>query len=422
MFQGLMSSLKRTWDRIWFQDLPTTQLELVRIGLGLALFIHYGYASAYLFELWGNDGWFPASVVLDNATTDASMQSPLFYLTQSWQLALVHTVFVLCCFALMVGWRTNWVKWVVLVCHVSYAQRTPDVTYGVDSVAASLLFLLCLAPIGKALSFDRARAVRDAKHGDLDAQLPVFTSRWAFACRRLMQLQMAVLFFFSAVHKIRTDEWWQGDALWRVFAAHDYNSVAMLDLYASHFWIVNIATYGTVLIEIAFPFLIWQRHTRAWMLAGAVFLHLLFFFFLGLHYFSWVMIMGHVSFLRKEWLDSLGAWWKSQMGAMEMVYDGRCKFCVRSMEWFLAFDNLGQIKTRNFRTNPSPAVSDEEMEKALYMVLADGTALPGFEAYRYAVLRVPGLWWQVPFFYIPVLSRLVGHPTYNWVAANRAKL
>ena len=60
------------------------------------------------------------------------------------------------------------------------------------------------------------------------------------------------------------------------------------------------------------------------------------------------------------------------------------------MAWFLAFDGLGQIKVRDFRTDPSPAVSDAQMEKALYLVLPDGRALPGFEAYRYVVPRVPG--------------------------------
>lgn len=55
-------------------------------------------------------------------------------------------------------------------------------------------------------------------------------------------------------------------------------------------------------------------------------------------------------------------------------------------------------------------------------MLPDGRALPGFEAYRYVVLRVPGLWWQVPLFYIPVLSRLFGHLIYNWIAANRSRL
>jgi len=62
------------------------------------------------------------------------------------------------------------------------------------------------------------------------------------------------------------------------------------------------------------------------------------------------------------------------------------------------------------------------MEKALHLVLPDGRALPGFEAYRHVVLRVPGLWWQLPFFYTPLLSRMLGHRLYNWVAANRSRL
>jgi len=134
------------------------------------------------------------------------------------------------------------------------------------------------------------------------------------------------------------------------------------------------------------------------------------------------MVMGHMSFLRHAWLSALRAAWKRKIGPMEMIYDGHCGFCKRSMAWFLAFDGLRQIQIRDFRADPSPVVSDDRVEKALYLVLPDGRALPGFEAYRYVVLRVPGLWWQIPLFYLSVLSRLVGHPLYNWVAANRSRL
>jgi predicted DCC family thiol-disulfide oxidoreductase YuxK len=237
-----------------------------------------------------------------------------------------------------------------------------------------------------------------------------------------MQLQMAVLFFISGAHKLRGDDWWNGDAVWKVFALDDYYNGFILNLLASQYWLVNVATYGTVLIELAYPFLIWQRRTRPYMLAAGVFLHLQFAFLMNLYFFSFVMIMGHMSFLRRSWLNRLGAWWKRKIGDMEMIYDGHCGFCKRSMAWFLAFDGLRQISIRDFRTQPSPVVSDEQLLKALYLVLPDGRALPGFEAYRYVVLRVPGLWWQVPFFYIPVFSRLFGHPIYNWIAANRSRL
>lgn len=422
MSEGLTSSLKRTWDEIWFQDRTTDPLEVVRIGIGLALLIHYLHAVPMLFTLYGDGGWTPLKDLFAIDGRHWSLQSIFFYLSQDWQLAVFHAVFLFSCAALMFGWRTSWVKWIVLIGHISYAQRNPTLTYGVDSIAASILVILCLAPVGKAMSFDRAREVRRFKRDNMDGRPPPFTSRWGFACRRLLQIQMAVLFLFSALHKVRADGWWHGESIWQVFLTTDYGSSIMLDLLASQFWLVNIAVYGVVLVELAYPFMIWQRASRPYLLIGAIFIHLLFFFFLSLHYFSFVMIMGHMAFLRHAWLQHWGAWWKQRVGEMEMIYDGRCGFCKRSMQWFLAFDFLGQIKTRDFRTNPSPVVSDEKMEKALHLVLPDGRALPGFEAYRYVVLRVPGMWWQVPFFYVPILSRLIGTPIYNWIAANRMKV
>jgi predicted DCC family thiol-disulfide oxidoreductase YuxK len=417
----MFAPLRRLWSQIWFQDKPTSPLEVSRIGIGAALLFHYALASPYLFTFWGDDGWMPRALLAKDVV-DPWTQLVFFYFTAPWQWIAFHAFFLSCCAAFMLGWRTSWVKWIVLIGHISYDNRNLDMGYGVDQILPCLLLILCFAPIGRAMSLDRVREVRLVKRKNLRADPPPFTSPWAFACTRLMQIQMAVVFFFSATDKLRGEDWWNGDAIWRVFVSSDYYNGFLLNLLAGQYWLVNIATYATVLIEIAYPFLIWQRRSRPYLLAAAIFLHLQFAVLMGLFYFSWVMIMGHASFIRPEWLHALGAWWKRRMGAMEMIYDGHCGFCKRSMASFLAFDGLRQIRIRDYRSNPSPVVSDKKMNKALYLVPPDGRALPGFEAYRYAVLRVPGLWWLVPFFYVPVFSRLFGHPIYNWVAANRSRL
>ncbi len=391
------------------------------MGIGAALLLHYGLATPHLFDFWGDAGWMPRALVLEKLN-DSWTQSVFFHFTAPWQWAVFHGIFLFCCAAFMCGWRTSWVKWVVLIGQISYDHRNPILIYGVDKILACLLLILCLAPIGRAMSLDRVRAVRAAKLKGLLATAPRYSSPWAGACTRLMQIQMAVLFFYSGITKIKGDDWWYGDALWFVFASPDFYNTAILDVFASHYWLVNVASYGTILIEIAYPFLIWQPRTRPYLLGLALFLHFMFATLMGLYYFSFVMMMGHMSFVRPEWLTRLGVAWRRKMGEMEMIYDGRCGFCVRSMASFLAFDGLGQIKIRDFRANPSPVVSDARMEKALHLVLPDGRALPEFEAYRYVVLRVPGLWWQIPFFYVPVFSRLLGHPIYNWIAANRSRL
>ena len=415
-----LSSLGQAWARIWFQNKPTTPLEITRWGLGAALLIHYALATPFFFTFWGDAGLIPLERVVEDL--DFWTVSVFFHLTAPWQGIAFHGFFLLCCAAFMVGWRTSWVKWLVLIGQLSYAHRNPVLTYGVDKILASLLLILCVAPLGRALSLDRVRAVRAVKRNDLQATLPAYASPWAGASTRLMQIQMAILFLFSALEKIRGDEWWNGDAIWQLFATREFHNGLVLHLLAHHYWLVNVATYTTLFVEVAFPFLIWGLRTRPYLLAGAMFLHVQFASLMGLFYFSFVMIMGHISFVRPEWLARLGTWWKRQMGEMEMVYDGRCGFCVRSMAWFLAFDGLGQIRVRNFRTDPSPLVSDAEMEKALYLVLPDGRRLPGFDAYRFVVPRVPGMWWMIPFFYTPILSRLTGPAIYSWVATNRARL
>ena len=414
-----LTALGDVWSRIWFQDKPTTPLEITRIGIGIALLMHYALATPYLSDLWGDNGWVPRDVAITNDPWSLSL---LFGVTSPWQLTAFHFIFLACCAALVVGWRTAWVKWFVLIGQISYDHRDPLLFYGVDKILAALLYIICLAPVGRAISLDRVRAVRAAKRKNLAASLPQFTSQWTGACTRLMQIQMATLFFYSAISKLGGNDWWYGDAIWYVFTTDEHYSPLLLHIFASQYWLVNIGTYGTILIELGYVFLIWQRATRPYLLALALFLHSQFALLMGLYYFSFVMMMGHMGFVRPEWLANLGLAWKRKIGAMEMIYDGRCGFCVRSMVWFLAFDGLQQIGIRNFRIDPSPVVSDEKMEKALYLVLPDGRALPGFEAYRYVVLRVPGLWWMVPFFYIPVLSRVVGTPVYNYVASHRSQM
>jgi hypothetical protein len=305
----VFAAATRAWSRFWFQNSPTSPLELARIGIGAALFINYSLAAPFLFDFWGDAGWIPREIQLKEVA-DSWAYSVLFTFSAPWHWIAFHALFLLCCFAFMLGWRTSWVKWVVLIGQISYDYRNLAISYGVDRILASLLFILCLAPIGHAMSLDRVRAVRAARRQDLAAAPPPYRSPWACACTRLMQIQMAVLFFYSGIGKLRGDDWWNGDAIWLVLTTEEYRTGLGLGLLASHYWLVNLATYATVLIEIAFPFLIWQRATRPYLLSAAVLLHLQFAALLGLFYFAFVMIMGHMSFVRPEWLQRLGAAWK----------------------------------------------------------------------------------------------------------------
>jgi hypothetical protein len=159
--------LREVWSQLWFQDKPTSPLEITRMGIGAALLLHYGLATPYLLKFWGDDGWMPRSL-LAHEINDPWEQSVFFYFTAPWQWYAFHAFFLFCCAAFMLGWRTSWVKWPVLIGVISYVYRNPVMRYGVDFIDACLLLILCFAPVGRAMSLDRVRQVRLAKLKSLD--------------------------------------------------------------------------------------------------------------------------------------------------------------------------------------------------------------------------------------------------------------
>ena len=274
------------------------------------------------------------------------------------------------------------------------------------------------------MSLDRVREVRAAKRKDLAASLPAFTSPWAGACTRLMQIQMAVLFFYSAIDKIEGDDWWNGDAIWNVFTTDDYYNGMLLDVLASQYWLVNVATYGTHpdRDRLSVPDL--AAAPRGLIcLPAAIFLHLQFALLMGLLLFLLRHDHGAHELRAPRVADPPRRGVEAKNGRHGDDLR-RHAAASASGRWRGFWPSTASGRSRSATSAPillrSSATS--KMEKALYLVLPDGRALPGFEAYRYVVLRVPGLWWQVPFFYVPVLSRLFGHPIYNWIAANRSRL
>ena len=192
---NLMNNIIAVWIKIWFQDKNTVPIDVSRMGVGFLLFLNYVmFTPSDIVALYGESGLFSRAVVPE--MSEWSSFSFFVYFDQVWQLLTFHYVFVALCYCLFVGWQTRWVKWLVLVGHLSYFNRNEFLFYDVDTVLIALLFIMCITPIGSALSLDRVRQVRKHKkeHG-LASRPPLPTSQRGFACQRLLQLQMAIIFF-----------------------------------------------------------------------------------------------------------------------------------------------------------------------------------------------------------------------------------
>jgi hypothetical protein len=112
----------------------------------------------------------------------------------------------------------------------------------------------------------------------------------------LVQVQLSLIYFFSAVAKLRTDEWNEGSAVsfpWRSF--HDWAILPAPGWLAENPVMVNAVTWGTLVLEFALAILVWNPRLRYWLLGAGVVLHVLIWLTLPVMFFSLAMFVLYLS-------------------------------------------------------------------------------------------------------------------------------
>jgi predicted DCC family thiol-disulfide oxidoreductase YuxK len=124
---------------------------------------------------------------------------------------------------------------------------------------------------------------------------------------------------------------------------------------------------------------------------------------------------------------AVGKWVGSARGWIELLYDGLCPLCrrtVRVLRRVDAFDRLECIDFRNLDLshynrghglNLTLPALEEEM-----VVVSGGRAYAGFWGYRVIALALPLFWPVAPALFVPGIS-VVGAMVYRRVATNRFK-
>jgi hypothetical protein len=258
------------------------QLELLRVALGLALLASYAPLTGDLAALYGDDGWVSREA-FGTASLDAGWYSVFAWVRGPITRATVHVTFLAAALAFTLGWGVRWVKWPIWIVYISYLNRNPAIVYGADLLMANLLLVVCIAPVGRGLAI-----------GATGGAWP--SGPRAVVCLSLVRWQMAVVFLFTAVQKLRGELWWSGEAVWVVVTNLEFAQPGLSDVLAHQVWVVNLATHATLGLELAYPFLVWDRRTRPWILGAAILFHLATAVLFGLYLFAGVAIAGHLSF------------------------------------------------------------------------------------------------------------------------------
>lgn len=80
---------------------------------------------------------------------------------------------------------------------------------------------------------------------------------------RVLQLHLCIVYFASGTEKASGRQWWNGEALWRAVMREDLGHFDFAFL-ASVPWLAKIACWGTLLIEVGYPFFVaWGERVRS---------------------------------------------------------------------------------------------------------------------------------------------------------------
>ncbi len=115
------------------------------------------------------------------------------------------------------------------------------------------------------------------------------------------------------------------------------------------------------------------------------------------------------------------------IGYAQLLYDGQCPFCLKSVAVLKRLDWLGRLRyldTRNPANLPArePPLDSDRLLEEMHLLTPDGKRVyHGFTAFRWLAWRLPLLWPIAPFLYIPGIPTL-GQKAYLWVARNRYSL
>lgn len=115
------------------------------------------------------------------------------------------------------------------------------------------------------------------------------------------------------------------------------------------------------------------------------------------------------------------------MSKAQVLYDGQCPFCRKSVELLKRLDWLGRLSYVDARdrehlpAGPRPLDPDRLLQE-MHLVTPDRRRVyHGFGALRWVAWRLPLLWPVAPLLYLPGVPTL-GQRLYLWVARNRFRL
>jgi len=167
--------------------------------------------------------------------------------------------------------------------HLCVAKSGGFVSYGVDNFMTIGLFYLMLSPLPDRYSLDwRVR--------ELQPKNPQLLGFW----RRVLQLHLCVIYFFSGLTKSLGTGWWDGSSVWRALIRPPFNVIDP-EILVRWNYLFPVAGIFVCILELGYSFFIWNDKTRKIWLICIVGMHFALGVTMGMYLFALIMIVLNVA-------------------------------------------------------------------------------------------------------------------------------
>jgi len=296
-----MKAIARAWERFWFEPTSVATVAVVRIAFG---FVAFGWTASLapdLMSFFGRRGIIPVQPSNRFWIGVLSPAAPDWAVYLAWGLLLVAAA------CLVIGYHSRLASVIVFIGILSFERRNPFIFNAGDVLVRNLAFYVMLAPTGVALSLDAWRRARD-KLWEFPKRAP-----WAM---RLIQIQLSVVYFATVWAKVRGNDWNDGTAVSYALRLTDLERFHVPSFISTNLTLSNLATFGTLALELSIAFFVWNRKIRPWVLAGGVAMHLAIALNIMIGFFTMAMFTAYLSFVPPETTERLLARAAARIGAV----------------------------------------------------------------------------------------------------------
>ena len=306
-------------------------------------------------------------------------------------------------------------------CYYFYALNSLHIGTLSYDILLVVLFLMCVTGYhGDSLSLDAVR------RGDARA----FRKVRPYFLQRLLQMQIAFTYFYTAVYKISAGgNWLTGNPLYFLYASSPESVVKNFPgraFLAAHpqacYWL------GIFIIcsELLMPFLLFIQRTRLIGILYGFLFHLA--LVITLHVPTIFLFLFPPQLLLFIEPEKIAGWIEKKREENKtrekdkIIYDGQCGFCAGSIRQLKAMDLFAQLEYVDYHTADlqsidarlTPGLCHNELQLAT----TDKKLLGGYFAFRRLTLLLPFLYILAPLLYFPGMS-FIGRWAYALIARNR---